>query len=143
MAMDVGQTVTVWTARAAAGVFVVAVVLLLRRDARRARIASTLGLAAYLVHVWAAFTYFYAWSHEVAYRETARQTAELFGLRWGGGLYLNYLFTGVWVVDCAGSWLRFWERRSAGVRMAAYAFMSFMVVNGTIVVWLLRALRRH
>jgi hypothetical protein len=140
--MDVGQAVTVWTARGAAALFAVTVVLLSRGQPPRARVASTLGLVAYLVHVWAAFTYFYGWSHEVAYRETARQTAELFGLRWGGGLYLNYLFTGVWVVECAGSWLRSWDRRSAGVRMVVYGFMGFMVVNGTLVVWLLRAVRR-
>jgi hypothetical protein len=141
--MEVGQAMTVWTARAAAALFVVMVVLLARGHPQRARVASTLGLAAYLVHVWTAFTYFYGWSHDVAYRETARQTAELFGVRWGGGLYLNYLFTGVWVIECAGWWLRLWERRSAGVWMAVYGFMGFMVVNGTIVVWLLRALRRH
>jgi hypothetical protein len=103
-----------------------------------------LGLLAYLLHVWCAFTYFYEWSHEVAYRETARQTAELFGVHSGGGLYLNYLFTIVWLVDSIGWWLRGgqWERRSRVMRVAVYAFMAFIVVNGTIVVWLLRAFGR-
>src|ERR1051325_8264454 len=99
---------------------------MLRGRWQYARFAWTLGLSAYLLHVWCAFEYFYRWSHAVAYRETARQTAELYGIRWGGGLYLNYLFTGVWLADCAVSWLKpeRWRRRSNWF-VIMHAFLAF------------------
>ena len=111
---------------------------MLRRQWTRARLVYSAGLAAYLVHVWCAFEFVYAWSHAVAYRETARQTLELFGVDWGGGLYLNYLFTILWCIDCAMWWARAdrWK-----VRPFVQAFLVFMVVNGTVVVWVLRAMR--
>ena len=34
-------------------------------------------------------------------KNSARQTAEVFGLDWGGGLYVNYAFTAAWVADVA------------------------------------------
>jgi hypothetical protein len=117
--------------------------MLLRQQWRRARIASALGLSAYLVHVWCAFEYFYHWSHEYAYRETARQTAELFGVEWGGGLWLNYLFTAVWLADNVVSWLKADWWRARRYTIAVNGFLTFMFVNATIVVRLLRALRTH
>jgi hypothetical protein len=101
---------------------------------RRSRKLRTTGFAVYLLHVIFAFTYFYAWSHSVAERETARQTRELFGVEWGGGIYLNYLFTIAWGIDCAifggyrGQWAVRW-------------FLAFMVVNASLVVWTIRAFR--
>jgi hypothetical protein len=128
---------TVWSARIAAALYVCALALSLRGQLRLSRVVYTAGLVTFLLHVWAAFEYFYSWSHAVAYRETERQTAALFGVDWGGGIYLNYLFTAVWFADCAMWWLRPERWRP---RIAVQAFLLFMVVNGTIVVWVLRAL---
>jgi hypothetical protein len=138
-----GQALTIWTARAAGLLYICWVVLTLGRQQRRARLASTAALLVYLVHVWCAFEYFYGWSHATAYRETARQTAGLFGIDWGGGLYLNYLFTAIWSVDCAASWLTpdLWNAQPAWIRLSVHAFLAFMWVNATAVVWLLRAVR--
>ena len=131
---------TIWTARVAAALYVVALALLIRNRWKGSRLASTLGVVVYLVHVGCAFEFFYAWSHSVAYRETARQTAELFGVDWGGGLYLNYVFTILWLIECVWSWMLA-PGRIQGVRIGVHAFLAFMVVNATAVVWLLRALR--
>jgi hypothetical protein len=138
-----GQALTIWTARAAALLYVCWAVLALRRHWRHARLASTAALSVYLLHVWCAFKYFYGWSHATAYHETARQTAELFGIDWGGGLYLNYFFTAIWSVDCVFSWLRpdLWKARPAWIRQSVHAFFAFMWLNATVVVWLLRAIR--
>ena len=46
----------------------------------------TAGCAAYLAHVVAAFHFFYGWSHGTGIAETERQTLEMTGMRWGGGL---------------------------------------------------------
>jgi hypothetical protein len=138
-----GKGLTIWSARAALLLYVCWILFVFIRQSRPARIASTLALSAYLFHVWCAFEYLYQWSHATAYRETARQTADLFGVRWGGGLYLNYLFTAVWLADCAESWLKphRWSSRPAWVGTALHVFFAFMWVNATVVVWLLRAIR--
>ncbi|HYI97188.1 MAG TPA: hypothetical protein VEX68_26845 [Bryobacteraceae bacterium] len=138
--MDFGQIVTLWTARVSAFVYLMALILLMRHAARRARVLWTIGLIVYLIHVWFAFTYFYDWSHETAYRETARQTASLFGVDWGGGLYLNYLFTLVWSLDCLWWWSKeaSYQARNRWVKMSTHAFLAFMFLNATIVVWVLK-----
>ena len=38
-----------------------------------------------------AYNFYYGWSQTAAYRDTARKTAEVVGLDWGGGLYINYV----------------------------------------------------
>jgi hypothetical protein len=121
---------TIWTARLAAALWVCAVLWMWRGRWERARWASTVGVVLYLAHVWCAFAFHYEWSHAVAYRETARQTKELFGVDWGGGLWLNYLFTAVWVGE-----VLWWRPR---VRWWAQGFLGFMILNGTVVVWAMR-----
>src|SRR5438876_3113025 len=58
---------------------------------------SSVGCAAFGVHVACAFQFYHNWSHAAAYAETARQTAEFTGWKWGGGIYINYLFALVWL----------------------------------------------
>lgn len=129
---------TVWTARVAAALWVCALVWMARGRWSRARWATVLGVVAYLAHVWCAFAFHYQWSHTVAYRETARQTGQLFGVDWGGGLWLNYLFTAVWAGEAVAVWRRpGWSR----ARVAAQVFLGFIVVNGTVVVWVMKWIR--
>jgi hypothetical protein len=138
--VDIGQSITIWTARVSAAVYLCALVLMTRGRPQNARLAMTAAAIAYLVHVCCAFQYFYAWSHAVALRETARQTDALFGVNWGGGLYLNYLFTALWVAHCA----RWWRRADGSLpegSIAVHTFLVFMFVNATIVVWVLRAIQ--
>jgi hypothetical protein len=102
---------------------------------RGGRCMWTTGLALYLAHVIAAFHFYHRWSHAAAWEETARQTAEVTGLAWGGGIWFNYAFALVWGTDCLWQWaaaLRGW-RRPAWWRWAVHLFMAFMVVNATIV----------
>jgi hypothetical protein len=84
---------------------------------RLTRAVWTVGCLAFLVHVAAAFHVHYAWSHTVALRETARQTAELTGYEVGTGLYANYLFAALWTLDVLWWWRdeRGHRRRLAGV----------------------------
>ena len=55
-----------------------------------ARLAWTVACVGLLAHVAFAFHFYHGWSHGAAYRDTARQTDEVVGLNWGGGLYVNY-----------------------------------------------------
>jgi hypothetical protein len=102
---------------------------------KRARWAWTLGGAAYLAHVMAAFHYYHGWSHAAAYAETARQTEAKFGFHWGGGLYFNYFLTAVWLVEIGWWWIApdQFHRRPRPLTSAVQAFFYFMVFNATVV----------
>jgi hypothetical protein len=138
--MDHGQAITIWTARIAAISYMFALLSIAQGFHKSARLFWTMGLLFYLVHVGLAFTYVYNWSHVVAYRETARQTTALFGVDWGGGLYLNYVFTALWFADCAWWWTAAGSYRSRPrwIAVAIHTFMAFMFLNATIVARLLR-----
>jgi hypothetical protein len=138
--MDPGPLITVLSARASAAIYVIAIWLLLEGKRRACRLWWMAALILHLVHVYCAFEYFYAWSHTIAYRETARETLQLFGLNFGGGLYLNYAFTVLWSADCAWWWANpeSYDARPKVVSISLHTFIAFMVVNGTIIVWALR-----
>jgi len=113
--------------------YVAAVILLIRWKPTRwkqARLLWTLGCAVFLLHVALAFQFVHAWSHTAAFEHTAGQTAELIGLHWGGGLYLNYAFTLLWVWEAA----RWWKLGDAfRTRNAVQGFLLFMFLNGAVV----------
>lgn len=104
-----------------------------------ARALWTGALGVYLLHVVCAFTFFYDWSHAIAHRETARQTAELFGVNWGGGIFVNYAFTAIWSADCLWWWAgpESYGRRPAVVSASVHGFLAFIFLNATVVVWIL------
>lgn len=134
-----GEFLTLWTVRAAFGLYVAALALRLgarpspRRD-RMFRVLWTLGCLAFGVHVACAFHFFHRWSHADAYRETALQTAELTGVASGFGLYLNYAFLVAWAADVAWAWhAGAGAPRPKYVAAALDAFLAFMWFNATVV----------
>lgn len=93
------------------------------------------GAVLALIHSATAFATFYEGQHEIARRETARQTAALTGIDFAGGIYMNYLFLAVWIAD-ASWWLsspRSYARRPRLVSMAVRGFIFFIVINGAVV----------
>ena len=100
-----------------------------------ARWAWTFGCAFFLVHVLCAFAFFHHWSHDDAYRETLRQTAELTGWHSGSGIYINYLFAAAWLADVLWWWLApaSFDRRPSWLDALWHGFLIFMVFNGTVV----------
>ena len=108
------------------------------RQPRRATVARVLwkaGAVLLVVHAVAVFHYIHHWSQDAALEHTARQTAALTGLYWGGGLYVNYAFTGLWLWDAAAWWANpdRYARRSERSRALLLAIFLFMFVNGGIV----------
>ena len=133
-----GESITRWTVRAALAFYALTTALRFTRPDKRsyARLLWTAGCLMFLAHVVAAFHVFHGWSHGRAYAETARQTRELFGLDWGGGLYFNYLFTLAWFADVIYWWwggLDAYERRPRRVDAVLHAFFAFMAFNGAVV----------
>ena len=126
---------TIWTVRIACMLYVGALLAWRFTKPQAAKACWTMGLAAYLAHVVAAFAYRHSWSHEAAWLETARQTSALFGLDWGGGLWFNYVFTLVWLFDAAWLWIRpeSYRLRTRAVSIPIHAFMAFMFFNGAVV----------
>lgn len=100
-----------------------------------ARQVWTVGCVFFLAHVVCAFAFYHGWSHAAAYRETARQTAEMTGVRSGGGLFLNYLFAAAWLGDVVWWWLapQSFARRSRRLTTLGHGFFFFMVFNGAVV----------
>ena len=102
----------------------------------RARVLWTAACAALIAHVACAFHFQHGWSHAAAYRDTARQTAEVFGLDWGGGLYVNYALVALWIADVCWWWgrgLRAYRRRPWPLAFGWQAFLLFVVFNATVV----------
>lgn len=58
-----------------------------------------LGWLLLVAHTLCAFHFEHHWSHAAAVAHTARQTAEIVGWNWGGGLYVNYVTIALWGVD--------------------------------------------
>lgn len=100
-----------------------------------ARWLWTLGCVLYLAHVICAFTFFHDWSHDHAYAQTAAQTEALIGVHWGGGLYFNYAFTLLWIVDTVAWWGRGVNahHRARAYFWTMHAVIAFMVFNATVV----------
>ena len=101
----------------------------------KARRVWSVGCVFFLAHVACAFAFYHGWSHAAAYRETARQTAEMTGIRWGGGLFFNYLFAVAWLGDVLWWWLApgSFARRPRWLTRIWHGFFFFMVLNGAIV----------
>ena len=95
----------------------------------------SLGLIAFLIHVATAFGHFYEWSHAVGLRKTARQSAAVTGFESGAGLWLNYLFTLIWIVDVAIWWIapERYRRRGNALLLLEHLFLLFLIFNATVV----------
>ncbi|HSD46858.1 MAG TPA: hypothetical protein VLB87_09540 [Pyrinomonadaceae bacterium] len=129
---------TIWIAIAAYTLGCV-VFAIARRQAdgdRWARLAWTIGGAVLVAHFLAAFHFYHAWSQASAYSETARQTAAVVRLNWGGGLFINYAVAGLWAADVSWWWFAgvgAYRRRPWWITVAWHSFLIFILFNATVV----------
>jgi hypothetical protein len=94
---------------------------------------SVTGLALCLIHILIAMTSVHG-SHAAAIEATARSTQAVYGLRWGGGLFVNYLFVAVWAVDALRSRPGADRRaENRAVRWALRIFYAIVIFNATVV----------
>lgn len=100
----------------------------------RMRMLWTVGWGLMLSHFLAAFHFQHDWSHAHAVAETVRQTRELFGWEFGGGVYFNYVFLVVWGWDVA-LWWRGQETASwyRPLRRVLIGYLIFIAFNGVVV----------
>ena len=103
---------------------------------RWVRLAWTTGCAALVAHFICAFQFYHSWSHRSAYVETARQTAQVFAVNWGGGLFINYAVATLWAADVALWWfagLSSYRRRPWWLILIWHSFLIFIIFNATVV----------
>jgi hypothetical protein len=126
-----------WSVRIAVLFMLAAWLLMIRRPNKdaAARWFWTAGFAAYLIHLWAAFEFVHHWSHTDAIAATAKQTKDLVGLDWGGGVWANHLFTVVWGADVLWWWMSLKSRRSrpGWLNWFVHGFLGFIAFNATVV----------
>ena len=93
---------------------------------------SAIGVLLCATHMVLALAVHYGGSHAAAVEATAEQTRAVFGVGWGGGIYANYVFVAVWVVEVV-SW------RASPARHFARAVRWTWVVRGFWLVILVNA----
>ncbi len=108
----------------------VAVTFLVTDDAKRQktyRILWRSGCLFALIHVFCAFQFIHHWDHQAAVKHTIVETLRVTGLRFEYGIYFNYLFLLIWLVDCIletpGVW---WSR-------FVHGYMLMIIISATIV----------
>ena len=99
------------------------------------RMSFTLGALVLLLHTGLGLHLRHAWSQADAMREIARQSAEVTGIAFGGGLFVNYAFVAFWLAEAFWWWRapRGYLARSTQARWSSRAVYLFMFVNGAIV----------
>lgn len=103
---------------------------------RWARLMWTMACTALVAHFICAFHFFHAWSQTHAYVETARQTEEVFGINWGGGLFVNYAVAILWFTDVTWWWIAgvsSYRRRPWLLTLIWHGFLIFIFFNATVV----------
>jgi hypothetical protein len=130
--MAAATYLTIWTALA---LFVLGEIGRSQRHrfpelARWARMLSAGGLLLAFVHTLLAFDVFHQWSHADAVRNTAQQTEDVFGMSVGAGVYVNYLFFAVWLLDVV-----LWRPVTHGTvsLWVIRAFYLLIIFNGAVV----------
>jgi len=105
------------------------------RHRSQARASFTLGALLLLVHTALSLKLRHGWSQADAWREIARQTEQMTGLAFGGGLLINYAFALFWLAEAAWWWRApdGYVRRSATALRFSRAVFAFMFVNGAVV----------
>jgi len=142
--MEFGHALTAWTIRLALLAYVVSIALgfPVRGVAAEARprwqisrFFWTAGSLCLLAHLAAAFQFYHGWSHRRAFEDTAKQTQELLGWAFGGGIFFSYLFALVWLGDAL--WWRLapvrFARRPRPLHFAIHAYLAFIAFQGAIV----------
>jgi hypothetical protein len=97
--------------------------------------ASAAGAALMIVHMLIAMGAVHGWSHRAAIEATAAQTRAVFGLDWGGGVFVNYAFLAVWIAEL-GAWRAApgrYARWSPAIVWPLRAFNLVVIANAAIV----------
>ena len=100
------------------------------------RLLWTIAVISLIGHFICAYQFYHHWSHQSAYLDTARQTDDVIGINWGGGLFINYAFLTIWAIDAGWWWVRglkSYRTRPRPVVAAWHGFLIFILFNAMVV----------
>lgn len=138
----IGDLLIRWTIRLALAAYVARVALGLTNRAsdqtgswKIARALWTAGCVLSCLHIAASFHFVHHWSQDDAWEATARETAAVVGLNWGGGIFFNYAFLLAWAFDAGWWWLApaTYARRPIALRWLIDGYLAFIAFNATVV----------
>ena len=100
-----------------------------------ARMLFLFGALICAAHIVLAMSQVHGWSHAAAVDATARQTAQVYGVRWGGGVYVNYAFVAVWLADAIARLTSpaSVARRSPALRWVMRVFYFVVIANAAVI----------
>jgi len=135
-----GPEITAWTIRLALLALLASIVLRMVRPwwaagERFQRAIWTVAWGLFLAHIAAGMHYYHGWSNADAYADTAQQTYEKLGVRFGGGIYVNHLMAVLWTADVLWWWIApaSYARRSPRWEQTLVGFFLFIAFNGLVV----------
>ena len=98
----------------------------------RAWVAGTFLCAAHMI---LSLAIRHGWSHRAALESTAMQTEAVYGVAFGGGVYVNYIFLGAWVAETA--WWGFrpshYFTRTAAITWTLRIFYFVVLLNAAVI----------
>ena len=97
--------------------------------------SSAAGVVLGIVHAFIALGAVHDWNHSEAVAMTAQRAADLYGVRWAGSLYMNYVFLAWWAIDTGWWWFSptTFIRRSAAIEWLWRLLTFTMVINGAVI----------
>jgi hypothetical protein len=101
-----------------------------------ARRIWTAGCVCFFAHMVLAFDVAYDWSHDTAIADIAAQSESISGVRAPWGLFINYAFGLIWLLDLAWWWRvgdLAYRRRPVWSHWLVHGFFLFMLFNGGFV----------
>jgi hypothetical protein len=132
------ETALFWTVWAAVVLFVAAEAGKSGTPASGSRwplLASFAGAALLAVHMAIAMDVRHAWEHSSVVRTISEQSRAVYGVGWNGGVWMNYLFLGLWTGET--SWWaaapRSYADRPRWFIVLTRAFYALMLVNAAVV----------
>lgn len=133
--MDSDDWVVRGTAWLALAGYFIGAFLLLRGNIRIAKWVWGAGCDFNFLHIIASFHFTHNWSHAAAIEHVAEQSKAIAGTPFGAGIWFNYVFTALWIIDA--SWLCWkpesYAKRANWVTWLVQGFLFFMVVNAAVV----------
>lgn len=96
---------------------------------------SATGAILLAVHIVLAMAVRHGWSMTSALETTARQTSDILGVSWGGGVYVNYLFAAVWIAELFvwRQWPEGYAARPGRIRWPLRAFYFVIIVSAAVI----------
>lgn len=86
------------------------------------------------MHIGIAMKTAHAWSHEAAIAATARQTMAVYGVNWGGGVFVNYAFVAVWLLEAwRWRWRPAQDKVGRVITLTTRVFFLVIILNGAVI----------